>query len=354
MPKQKNKSIKEVKVIDLFCGIGGLTHGFVREGFDVVAGIDIDPACRFGYQANNPSKFIENDIMKVTPQEIRELYGKNAGLTILVGCAPCQPYSKLNLKEPGKNEFRPLEKFISLIKEVKPAIVSMENVKDLVKYPIFKKFKQALEKEGYHVHHEIVDTSDYGVPQNRKRLVLLASRLGKISLIPKTHENRKVTVRDAIAGLEHIRDGEVSKNDPLHRTRQLSPLNKKRIMATPIDGGNSHSWNTQLTLECHKKETGKTYSATVYGRMWWDKPAPTMTTQCIGLGNGRFGHPEQNRAISLREAALIQSFPKDYKFINPEEKIVVSEVAKFIGNAVPVMLGQVIAKSINRHLELYA
>ncbi len=343
---------RQIKVVDLFCGIGGLTHGFVKEGFTVVAGIDNDPTCRYGYEANNPSEFVEKDIMKVTSKELASYYGKDRGIKILVGCAPCQPYSKLNLKKPGKNEFRPIEKFAQLILKVKPEIVSMENVKDLIKYPVFEKFKNTLEKNGYKVFHKIVDTSDYGVPQYRKRLVLLASRLGEIKLIDETHRaENKITVRHILASLEPINDGEVSAKDPIHRARKLSLLNKKRIIATPLDGGSAHSWGDDLKLECHKKESGKTYSGTVYGRMRWDEPAPTMTTQCVGLGNGRFGHPEQNRAISLREAALIQTFPKSYKFVEKGKKIIVADVARFIGNAVPVRLGQVIAQSIKQHLE---
>jgi DNA (cytosine-5)-methyltransferase 1 len=151
--------------------------------------------------------------------------------------------------------------------------------------------------------------------------------------------------------LQPIKDGEVSKKDPLHRARKLSPLNVKRIKATPHNGGSSNSWDDDLVLECHKKESGKTYRTTVYGRMRWDEPSPTMTTQCTGLGNGRYGHPEQNRAISLREAALFQTFPKDYQFVEPGAPIVTSHVARFIGNAVPVRLGSVIGKSIKNHVK---
>ena len=183
---------------------------------------------------------------------------------------------------------------------------------------------------------------------------MLASRFGEIPLTKKTHKNKKVTVRDVIKDLEPIEAGEVSKKDPLHRASSLSPKNLKRIKSTRHDGGNSRSWKESLILDCHKKESGKTYRGTVYGRMRWDAPAPTMTTQCNGLGNGRFGHPEQNRAISLREAAIFQTFPKDYKFSDPSKPIVVKHVAKFIGNAVPVELGSIIGKSIINHLEQHA
>jgi len=339
-----------VKVIDLFCGIGGLTHGFVKAGFNVVAGIDNDQDCRFGYEYNNKARFIEKDIAEVTSSELTNLYGEHAGLRVLVGCAPCQPFSKLNLKDVTEKQLQPLQKFASLVDEIKPEIVSMENVKGLLKNPIFKEFLAVLDQNKYSYSYGIVDFSDYGVPQKRHRLVLLASRLGNIALIPPTHKNRKRTVRDVIARLEPIRDGEISARDPLHRARLLSPLNKKRIRSTPKNGGNSRSWDDELMLECHKKESGETYRGSVYGRMRWDEPSPTMTTQCTGIGNGRYGHPEQNRAISLREAALFQTFPKYYKFVDPKKQLVVSNVSRFIGNAVPVRAGEVIAISIKAHL----
>lgn len=348
-------TVNRPKVIDLFCGIGGLTHGFIKEGFEVVAGIDSDVTCRYGYERSNNTKFIEKDILDITAGNLKELYGKGTNPKILVGCAPCQPYSKLHLKEVTEEEFAPIRRFAKLISEVKPDIVSMENVKDLVKYPIFKRFLAQLKRNGYHFDYKIVDASDYGVPQRRLRLVLLASRLGEIKLLGKTHDKRnKITVRDAIGKLESIKDGEVSRYDELHRARKLSPINKRRICATPKDGGNSRSWGTDLQLDCHIRETGQTYRGTVYARMRWDEPAPTMTTQCIGLGNGRFGHPEQDRAISLREAATLQTFPRSYVFRDPSEEFSSSKIAKFIGNAVPVKLARVIARSINKHLETYA
>src|SRR3989344_4708344 len=316
----------EHKVIDLFCGIGGLSHGFVRSGFNVVAGVDNDSACKYGFEQNNKAQFVDGDILDITTNQLNDLYGDVKGMKILVGCAPCQPFSKLNTRGITDKQLQPLEKFV-----------------------------QNLDENGYHYSYQIVNFSDYGVPQNRFRLVLLASKHGEINLIPPTHLNKKKTVRDTIAQLEAITDGQVSEKDPLHRARSLSPLNKKRIKATPKDGGNSRSWSDDLVLECHKKNTGNSYRGTVYGRMSWDEPSPTMTTQCTGLGNGRYGHPEQDRAITLREAALFQTFPKSYKFIAPTDQITTSKLARFTGNAVPVRAGEVIAKSIEKHiLELNA
>ena len=190
---------------------------------------------------------------------------------------------------------------------------------------------------------------DYGIPQSRKRLVLLASKYGTISLIPATHSpNQYVTVGDTIRDLTPLKAGERSPDDPLHRAIALTPLNLQRIKATPY-GGSWRDWPEELRLACHKKEGGKSYGS-VYGRMVWEKPSPTMTTQCTGYGNGRFGHPEQDRAITPREAALFQTFPMDYQFFENEESVSISTVSRYIGNAVPPKLGEVIAESIFNHL----
>lgn len=353
---KRNVDTKKIKVVDLFCGIGGMTRGFESEGFNVVAGIDIDDKCKYGYEKNNHAKFIHEDIAKVKSEEVQRLFD-GGDIKILIGCAPCQPYSGLNNKRGVDRNTTPLMKFAELVETVKPDIVSMENVRNLanpIKYPEFSNFLEVLKKNGYQVSYQVVDASDYGVPQTRHRLVLLASKLGEIKLIEPTHKGHKITVRDTIGNLEAIDDGYTSTNDILHRTRKLSPMNKQRILATPKDGGCSKSWDQELLPLCYKKESGKTYRNSVYGRMRWDEPSPTMTTQCTGLGNGRFGHPEQDRAISLREAALFQTFPNNYQFSDPSKPIVVSHIAKFIGNAVPVRLGVIIGKSIKAHINNYA
>lgn len=345
------------KVIDLFCGIGGLTHGLIAEKLDVVAGIDIDTSCKYGYEKNNKTKFIEKDIDDVTSSEINELYGTSKGIRILVGCAPCQPFSTLNRKRIAyadhSEKWGALNKFAELIEAVKPEIVSMENVKELSKenkYPVFKRFIDTLKRNGYFVSYKVVDTSHYGVPQKRKRLVLLASRFGEIELIPPTHLENPVTVKDVIKDLPAIEDGEVSQIDNMHTSSKLSPLNKRRIRSTPHDGGSATDWDKELLPDCYTKESGSSYQCSVYGRMRWNEPSPTVTTQFLSLGTGRYGHPEQDRAISLREAARFQTFPDNYVFMEPE-RFSRTVVAKHIGNAVPVRLGQVIAISIKEHLK---
>lgn len=343
-------------VIDLFCGIGGLSHGFVKEDFKVVAGIDIDKSCKYPFEANNNSVFILKSVSDVSKEDITPLFGK-AECKILVGCAPCQPFSSYTFKDEEKKDnekWSLLYDFARIVRETQPDIVSMENVSQLINFkkaPVFADFLNSLKELGYFVHYEVVNCPDYGIPQNRKRLVLLASRFGEIQLIPKTHTKKTyVTVKDAIGQLPAIQDGETYKKDKLHYARKLTPLNKERIEKTPY-GGSWKDWPNDLKLECHKKDSGKSYPS-VYGRMKWEEPAPTMTTHCIGYGNGRFGHPEQHRAISLREASLLQTFPIDYKFFDEKQQDFSSvAIARQIGNAVPVKLGEVIAKSIKEHLK---
>ena len=351
----KVSDFKEVRVIDLFCGIGGLSNGLVQEGLNVISGYDSDASCRYAYETNNHAIFHNVDITTINGEVLNNEFGNS--LKILVGCAPCQPFSPYSFKVKRKDEKKVnlLYTFSRLIGETQPVIISMENVPQLVdfnKSSIFSDFCDELQSLGYSVYYTIVYCPDYGIPQRRRRLVLLASKLGEIELIPKTHSPQNyVTVRDAIGQLPSIAAGEYDKNDPLHRARKLSPLNLKRIQHTK-EGGSWRTWPEDLILECIKKQSGRSYGS-VYGRMKWDEPAPTMTTQCTGLGNGRFGHPEQDRAISLREAAIFQTFPMDYKFFSSVETMNPSIICRHIGNAVPPMLGRVIAKSIKQHLGKY-
>lgn len=349
----RKKLIKQGSVIDVFCGAGGLSHGFVKEGFPVIAGIDADPACKYAFEKNNNAIFINKPIEKIAANKISELYPENH-IKILVGCAPCQPFSSYSQKSATGDKWKLLYGFSSLINKIRPDIISMENVTPLRKFSngkVFRNFTRSLENIGYSVSSYDVFCPDFGIPQRRTRLVLFASLHGKIKLIPKTHHpgNYK-TVRHAISGLEKINHGEVSKNDLLHRSSKLSNLNFKRIKSS-IPGGTWRDWDKKLVAHCHKKKTGKTYPS-VYGRMEWDAPSPTITTQCYGFGNGRFGHPEQNRAISLREAALLQTFPAKYEFIAPNDPLYTKVTGRLIGNAVPVQLGKVIAKSISNHMEV--
>lgn len=344
---------ENITAVDLFCGIGGLTHGLLKEGIKVSAGIDIDENCKYAYEKNNDAIFINKSIRDVKGNELETLYPANS-IKVLVGCAPCQTFSTHTLKIKNREEdkrWNLLYEFTRLIKEINPKIVSMENVPQLRKYQVFTDFISQLELMGYNVFWKVVYCPNYGIPQSRRRLVLLASKFGKIELIPETHDSNKYkTVKSTIGKLQPIKDGEVSKKDKLHRSWGLSQINKKRIQQSK-QGGSWRDWSIELRTNCHKKKSGSTYSA-VYGRMSYEKTSPTITTQFYSFGTGRFGHPTQDRALSLREGALLQTFPKYYKFVEPKKQISFNEVGTHIGNAVPVMLGRVIAKSIKNHIKI--
>ena len=351
LPRDTAEPRPSGSVVDVFCGVGGLSHGFVQEGFNVRAGIDIDASCRYAYERNNRARFVEGSVEELTGSDINRLFAEGAP-RILVGCAPCQPFSTYSQNRTD-GKWRLLAEFARLVCEVQPDVVSMENVPRLTAFHngrLFGDFLSTLEREGYSVWSKVVDCASYGVPQTRKRLVVLASRLGKIELVPPTHSPRnQPTVQDAIGGLPPIAAGEGSSQDPLHYASRLSPTNLARIRGA-APGGSWDHWDPALVAQCHRKSTGRWYRG-VYGRMRWDAPAPTITTQCNGFGNGRFGHPEQDRAISLREAALLQTFPRSYEFFDPAQRWFVSTTARWIGNAVPVALARAVARSVQCALE---
>lgn len=343
------KPTKKLIAVDLFCGVGGLTYGLQKAGIDVVAGIDSDKSCKYAYESNNKDvKFIHKDIQKVTKQDIQPLF-QGADVKILVGCAPCQTFSahsnKIKKQKDLKQDVRwgLLKHFSRIVKEVKPDIVSMENVPLLRTQDVFEKFVSDLEAYGFQVDHKVVNASDYGVPQRRKRLVLLASKKTNINLIEPKLSKAK-TVEQTIANLPAISAGEYNTKDPLHHSAGLMPINLKRIRASK-PGGSWRDWDKNLIAKCHKKQSGSGFSS-VYARMEWSKPSPTITTQFMLYSTGRFGHPTQDRALSLREGALLQSFPKKYKFIENKEQFCTAQVAQHIGNAVPPKLAQAIGKSM--------
>ncbi len=340
------------QVIDLFCGVGGLTRGLLDVGLNVIAGFDIDQTCEYAYHYNNHIPFYCRNIRDMTDHDLNNIYNENA-CKILVGCAPCQPFSamryKLGTQNKKDDKYNLLSEFGRMIQETMPTIVSMENVPQIQDTKIYSKFLRLLQRNGYYVESNIVYCPDYGVSQTRRRFVLLASRLGEIHLIAPTHDRRTVFIENYIRNLPPVAAGEVDANDPMHRAAHLSDLNIRRIQAS-VPGGTWRDWPVDLRCECHKKESGRTYSS-VYGRMKWDQIGPTITTQFYCYGTGRYGHPEQDRALTLREGALLQTFPPNYNFINPDKPFSLRDIARHIGNAVPVRLGQIIGISINNHLE---
>jgi DNA (cytosine-5)-methyltransferase 1 len=347
---EKSLCASSIGAVDLFCGVGGLTHGLLRGGVRVVAGVDIDSQCNFAYEKNNNANFVEQDVYKLTGNELIDMFG-DSEMRLLAGCAPCQPfstYSQKSRKERNDTKWGLVSEFGRLVRESRPDFVTMENVPQLLDHKVFKDFLDDL--EGYHLWYKVVECVQYGVPQTRKRLVLLASLFGKIELLsPEAFGKNSVTVKQAISHLPLLSAGCADKNDPLHSASSLSEINLSRIKASK-PGGTWRDWDESLLAPCHRKKTGQSYPS-VYGRMEWDSPAPTITTQCFGYGNGRFGHPEQNRAISLREAAILQTFPEKYCFLGPEERVNFAKLGRLIGNAVPVRLGEVVAQSLFAHLK---
>lgn len=344
-------STARIKAIDLFCGAGGLTRGLEAAGIEVVTGVDIDPACEYPFTANNQAAFLLKSVEEIAGSDFTKSL-KGASLTLLAGCAPCQPFSTYSRGKGSAADGRwnLLRQFGRLVREVQPDLVTMENVPLLAKQAVFKKFVSGLKSDGFSVFFKVVDCADYGVAQHRQRLVLLASKFGPIEMIkPSVKVESYKTVRDAIEKLPSLEAGESCADDPLHQASELSPLNLKRIRASK-SGGTWRDWGRDLVADCHKKKSGKTYPS-VYGRMAWDEPSPTMTTQFFGFGNGRFGHPKQNRAISLREGAILQSFPRNYRFVPKGKTVYIKTIGRLIGNAVPVKLGKAIGKSILRHIQ---
>lgn len=347
----------KILAADIFCGIGALSYGFKQEGIEIVGGVDFDASCKYAYEENLKASFHAMDVKSLTGRALKKMFGSTEGYRVLIGCAPCQPYSSYTKRyRKKKNEtdhrWQLLTEFSRLVKETKPDVVSMENVPSLAAHPIFEKFVRQLETLGYQVNFANLRAERYGVPQRRTRLVLFASRWGQIPMPKESHPEKFKTVRDAIGKLPRIKAGQACASDRIHVGRGLTALNLKRIRAAK-QGGFWRDWDSELQLACHKKAKGKSFRS-VYGRMRWDEPAPVITTQCLGIGNGRFGHPVQDRGISIREAALLQSFPKKFRFVPPREPINGMMLARQIGNAVPVKLGRVIARSIKNHLKQVA
>lgn len=271
-----------VSAVDLFCGAGGLTHGLQMAGIDVKLGVDIDANCEYPYNANNDAKFLNRSVEDIAGEDIHNYFNSDS-IKLLAGCAPCQTFSTYNQKACSTDKrWWLLMQFSRLVDESKPDLVTMENVPGLVNQDVFHTFVDDLKRAGYFVSFKVVNSAEFGLPQRRRRLVLLASKLGEIELLSPQELGVEIqTVKDAIADLPHLRDGEVHPEDPLHQCSALSVLNKKRIRASR-QGGTWRDWSEDLVADCHKKDSGKSYPG-VYARMSWDKPAPTMTTQYYGF-----------------------------------------------------------------------
>lgn len=334
-----------IHVYDFFCGCGGTSAGFKAAGLEIRVGIDIDSDAQKTFEANFPEAiFLKRDIHNLPVEVLKQfIVNRKDIINLFCCCAPCQPFSKQN-KNPENREREAglLYEFATFVHYCRPDLIFLENVPGIQNVDTatgpFADFVSFLEFLDYSVSYGVIESKDYGVPQQRRRLILVASLIGPITLPQPTHGPERShqtysTVREWISHYPAIHAGDTHPEIPNHRAAQLSELNLKRIKATPPGGGRL-DWPEELKLECHLKDyNGHT---DVYGRMHWDKPASGLTTRCISYSNGRFGHPEQDRAISVREAASIQTFPSDFVFSGN-----LNSMARQIGNAVPVILARV-------------
>ncbi len=336
--------MKKYNAIDLFSGCGGLSQGLRSAGFDVVAAFDNDADSVATYRLNHPKTVVfEEDIRNVDPAEIKKIIGDEP-LHLLAGCPPCQGFSsvrRLNRKRSVRDDRNGLVlEYLRFVKALKPLTIMMENVPGLINYVLFKKVVKELEEMGYHPKTKVVSIQEYGVPQRRKRLVMVGSLLGGLEAAKPTGE--KVTVRDMIGHLESV----AKTKDPVHKIVASHRLEvMERIKATPKNGG-SRTDVPQFELDCHKKE-GVGFND-VYGRLRWDDYSSTITGGCLNPSKGRFLHPQQNRTISAREAALLQTFPPDYKF---PEGISKTSISLLIGNALPPKFSRIQSFNIFKHLQ---
>ena len=339
----------KIEAIDLFCGIGGLTYGLRQAKIKVLAGLDNDQSCKYSYEKNNNCKFIAADIADYNFQEMKKMYADDS-IRVLVGCAPCQPFSSHTFKAKNKRDdtrWNLINYFLQAIQVLNPHVISMENVRGITKTDIFKEFIKKVKVLGYKVDYEIVYCPDYGIPQSRSRLVLLGSKMGEIKIPQKTHSKENyITVEDIIKKLPKIKPGGIDPRDPVHKAKNLTPVNIERIRQSKPNGS-WKDWDKKLLPNCYRKKSGQTYTS-VYGRMSWENISPTITTQFFNYGSGRFGHPTQNRGLSIREGALLQTFPEDYDL---GEEIFLTRTGRHIGNAVPPRLGFIIGKAIQKHIK---
>jgi DNA (cytosine-5)-methyltransferase 1 len=337
----------DIIAVDFFCGAGGTTKGVSNAGIKVVKGIDIDASAKETYEKNNPgSTYVTRDIRKITAKEVMDGIDRANKKLLFVGCAPCQPFSAIHKKTKiGITKVKYDKRkslilaFAKLVEQIKPDYIFIENVPGFgdKTNPYFKEFLKRLGNAKYSVDYSIINAKDYGVPQNRRRFLLLGSLSGEIKIPEGKYGASKKpykTVREAIFDFPSISAGKKHPAMPNHGARKLSQKNLERIKHVRSDGGSRLDFPTSLVLDCHKNHTGHN---DVYGRMAWDKPAPTLTCKCTSITNGRFGHPTQNRGVSIREAAALQTFPNDYIFYANQ-----TTATKHVGNAVPVLLAEVI------------
>ena len=341
---------KEYKIIDCFCGAGGLSLGFERAGFRVQYAFDLDEVAintyRHNPQHHHGPAFVR-DIYKVSKKSIEEDLGHELGeIDVVVGGPPCQGFSVQRRGDDNDPRNNLVLEYIRLIKDINPRFFVMENVGGLLSprgLPYLKTLTEELKAAGYEIQRDKLLASDFGVPQSRRRVFIIGERVDDGSpkfSFPKPDGDKEKTVRDAIFDLMDKDEKDI----PNHKSDKLSDVNLKRIQAIK-EGEGRDSLPEELQLACHKNNTGHRHLDT-YGRMAWDKPSPTITARFDSFSRGRFGHPVLDRTITLREGARLQTFPDDFEFLGSKV-----EVARQIGNAVPVKLAETVAEEVKKCLD---
>ena len=341
---------RKITAIDIYCGSGAVTEGLKAEGVSVLAAVDNDPIACETYRLNHPEvHLLESDIRKLKPKELRKLVGYDRGLDLLVVCAPCQPFSSQNRKRSTDDPRADLVlESLKFVKEFKPEVVFFENVPGIAISGPLHSLRQKLAKLGYLLGNpKTLDAAECGVPQRRERCIMIAARSQERidTFYSSIRPQPTVTVRHAIGGLSQLCSGERDPHDSLHFARNHQSIVLQRMQHIPKDGGSRLSLPPELELECHKGR--KNDFPDVYGRMKWDDVAPTLTTGCTDVTKGRYAHPRDNRAITLREAALLQSFPHHYRFFGNS-----GQIARQIGNAVPVNMIRTLAPALKHCLSV--
>lgn len=338
------------KAIDFFCGAGGLTRGLLDADISVVAGVDNDERLRRTYESNNaPSRFISRDILEVDIDRLRDEVGiRPSDTTVYAACTPCQPFSSLNPSKSGDERKSLLLEFSRIVAQRPPDFIIVENVPGLhnaIGLDIYTRFVAVLKRHGFVIDSGLLDAKDYGVPQTRKRFILVAARSGKPSLPTPTTPDAPATVRDTISRYPPIAAGQTSSSVPNHAARPLPRHHRRIVEAVPPDGGSRRDVkDTSILLACHRRNP-KAHKD-VFGRMAWREPSPTLTCRCTDVYCGRFVHPDQHRGISHREAAALQTFEDDYEFFGES----FLEKSRQIGNAVPVLLARTLGDSAKQFL----
>ena len=322
--------------IDLYSGSGAASAALKEARFRVVAAVDNDAAACATYRLNHPQiRMYQEDIRQLDPKVVRNECLKHKPLDLMIICAPCQPFSSQNRRREGDPRARLIIEGARFVSVLKPQVIFVENVPGLASSTYSNLLAEFQERCGSEYEFSTplrVDAADYRVPQRRVRCLLLASRNARAPNLPDavTPDGSRITVRDAIFGLKRLSSGERDPEDPLHMARSHRPIAIERLRAIPKDGGSRKDLPYSLELQCHKDRDA---FPDVYGRMKWDDVAPTLTTGCTDMTRGRFAHPEDDRAITPREAALLQTFPYHYRFAASPKGI-----AMQIGNAIPFAL----------------